>query len=62
MVDYSLFYISDLFNTGQANADFDLEESDLEDESVTSRDDATVKSSMIAESELVSLDIDSDDD
>lgn len=32
IIDYSLNYIANLFNTGQANADFAMEESEVEDD------------------------------
>ena len=52
IVDYALYYIVKLFNTGDANADFDEEESsdDLEDEQHE------------LESEMASIDIDSDNE
>ena len=65
IVDYSMFYIADLFKMQQANADFVPEESEelSEDESKSATMLAeSVNSSVAYQSELVSLDIDSDDD
>lgn len=64
-----MWYIVNLFNNEQANADFELEEDSLDD---ISEDDAELEisqaqapadtSSALNQSEMVSLDIDSDDE
>ena len=65
IIDYSLNYIANLFNTGQANADFAMEESETEDDAASSvqekPSDNDIKSSFAGESEMQSVDIESDD-
>lgn len=64
IIDYSLNYIANLFNTGQANADFAMEESEVEDDVSSSIQESPSDNDVVnsvAQSEMVSLDIDSDD-
>ena len=70
IIDYSLNYIANLFNTGQANADFaPVEESDIEEEPSELGSEAphrqpenNMLGESVAQSELVSIDLDSDDE